>query len=168
MEHFGRNRISRSRTQGPTRPESVTVECRKQRGVPSSTRVGYKFCEVLQAVEPRHDDSHGVEARPDHEIVDVVEIHTKLCEVRAFHPSHRVRSLDAALVCCVEGAEVVSEQKSVRNVQVVLARGPREGIVPPRVLNEGGVYESRTQLRGETGDGGLVANEGVVPAAGCA
>ena len=94
----------------------------------------HKVGKIHEAIDPGEDDAHGSEPRPDHEIVDVVDVKTEFRIMLALDPSQRVRSLEAALVYCVEGAEVMSEKQGVGDVQVGLAGGTGEVIVAPRVL----------------------------------
>src|SRR3984885_13672629 len=161
---------------GPERSAGLRGEERSgRRGARTIGGVGrnargwvYKVGEVHQAIQAGHDDAHGSEARPDDEVVDVVEIDAEFRDVISFDPGQGIGELKTAFIDGIENAEIVAEEQSVRDIEVRLTGNAGEIIVTAGILREEGIDEVGLQSSGHIADERLIAHEKIVTAAGCA
>ena len=123
---------------------------RTRRGTPIRAA---RYQKIGQA---RKDIARGSESRPDDEVLDVVAIEAELGEVLVLHPRDGVGELQACFVVAIESAEIVAEQKQVRNVEIGLPRDSWEPVISPGPLHERGVYDIGLQLRGPRAHQGLI------------
>ena len=124
--------------------------------------------EVYKAVDARQDDAHGSESRPDDEVLQIVYVHAEFGDVVSFYPGDVIGKLDAAFVDGIENAEVMSEKKSVGDVEVGLSGGAGEIVVTAGPLDENAVDKIGREIRVRSADERLVTQENVVTAAGSA
>src|SRR4030095_2311048 len=103
-----------------------------------------------------------------HLISHVIDVGAEAHEVLSINPRERVRALDSSFPNLVEDAEVVSEEKFIRDIEVRLTAHAREVVVPACVLTERRIHDVAAHLRRDRADQRLIAQEYVVSAAGSA
>ena len=106
-----------------------------------------KVGKVHHAIDIRQNDAHGCEAGPNYEILDEISVHTKLPIMVALDPRQAIGNLLPAFVEGIKRAEIVSEGKCVRYVQIGLSRDCREIVLAPSVLYQERIHQIRFQDR---------------------
>ncbi len=114
---------------------------RKRHGARSCGKVGWdlrrrtdKISEVDKAVDTGQNDADGCEARPQHEIPNMIHVGAETDEVFSTDPGHGIGTLVSCLVDFVEDAEVVSQKQFIGNVEIGLASHPGKVVVAARIL----------------------------------
>ena len=101
--------------------------------------------QIYHAVDVRQHDAHGGESRPDHEVADEVGVHPESPVVVPLDPGQTVGDLYPAFIERIEGAEIVSERKSIRHIQVGLAGHRRKVVGPAGILHQKRIHHIRLQ-----------------------